>query len=147
MGPSKPDGAASRLRRARRTNGVWGPCRGPQNARPTEPRHGSAGARRTFGGLGAMSWPPNLTGMKIGDAAGHPSTGEQASMSVLQDLRKFVRQHRACGVLTIHLEPPSETTYRIEIGCRSCDAALTRTVDPAAAAWDLLHTDLLLAAN
>jgi hypothetical protein len=75
------------------------------------------------------------------------STGEQASMSVLQDLRKFVRQHRRCGVLTIHLEPPSETAYHIEIGCRVCDAALSRTVDPAAAAWDLMHTDLLLAFN
>src|SRR5437763_1957171 len=38
--------------------GVWGPCRGPQSVRRTEARHGSAGARRTFGGLGAMSWPP-----------------------------------------------------------------------------------------
>src|SRR5439155_19538041 len=38
--------------------GVWGPGRGPQNARRTEPRHGSAGARRTLGGLGARSWPP-----------------------------------------------------------------------------------------
>src|SRR5436305_7259100 len=32
--------------------GVWGPCRGPQSVRRTEPRHGSAGARRTRGGLG-----------------------------------------------------------------------------------------------
>jgi Fe-S-cluster-containing dehydrogenase component len=68
-------------------------------------------------------------------------------MSVLQDLRKFVRQHRGCGVLTIHLEPPADTSYSIEIGCRACDAALCRTVDPASAAWDLMHTDLLLAAN
>jgi hypothetical protein len=68
-------------------------------------------------------------------------------MSVLQDLRKFVRQHRRCGVLTIHLEPPSAAAYRIEIGCRACGATLSRTVDPAAAAWDLMHTDLLLAAN
>src|SRR5436190_86468 len=37
--------------------GVWGSGRGPQNARRTEARHGFAGARRTFGGLGAMSWP------------------------------------------------------------------------------------------
>ena len=68
-------------------------------------------------------------------------------MSVLQDLRRFVRQHRACGVLSIHLEPPRDATYLIEIRCRACDAALSRTVDPAAAAWDLMHTDLLLAAN
>ena len=67
-------------------------------------------------------------------------------MSVLQDLRMIVRQHRHCGVLTIHLEPPAET-YSIEIGCRACDAALCRTVDAAAAAWDLTHTDLLLALN
>jgi hypothetical protein len=50
-------------------------------------------------------------------------------------------------VLTIHLEPPGNATYSIEIGCRACNAALTRTVDATAAAWDLLHTDLLLAAN
>jgi hypothetical protein len=67
--------------------------------------------------------------------------------SVLQDLREFVRQHRRCGVLTIHLEPPADTAYSIEIGCRSCDTALCRTVDAAAAAWDLTHTDLLLALN
>jgi len=68
-------------------------------------------------------------------------------MSVLQDLRKFVREHRTCGVLTIHLEPPADTAYSIEIGCRACDAALCRTVDAAAAAWDLTHTDLLHALN
>jgi len=73
--------------------------------------------------------------------------GRQASMSVLQDLRKFVRQHRACGVLTIHLEPPADTAYSIEIGCRACDTALCCRVDAAAAAWDLTHTDLLLALN
>jgi hypothetical protein len=68
-------------------------------------------------------------------------------MSVLQDLRKFVRQHRGCGVLTIHLEPPANTAYSIEIGCRACDAVLCRTVDAAEAAWDLTHTDLLHALN
>jgi hypothetical protein len=68
-------------------------------------------------------------------------------MSVLHDLRQFVRQHRGCGVLTIHLEPPADTEYSIEIGCRACDAAVCRTVDAAAAAWDLTHTDLLLAQN
>jgi hypothetical protein len=68
-------------------------------------------------------------------------------MSVLQDLRKFVRQHRGCGVLTIHLEPPVDAAYSIEIGCRACDVELRLTVDAAAAAWDLTHTDLLLASN
>ena len=68
-------------------------------------------------------------------------------MSVLQDLRKFVRQHRGCGVLTIHLEPPADAAYNIEIGCRACDVELRLTVDAAAAAWDLTHTDLLLASN
>ena len=68
-------------------------------------------------------------------------------MSVLHDLRKFVRQHRACGVLTIHLEPPADAAYSIEIGCRACDTELRLTVDAAAAAWDLTHTDLLLACN
>ena len=50
-------------------------------------------------------------------------------------------------MLTIHLEPPADTAYSIEIGCRACDAAVCRTVDAAAAAWDLTHTDLLLALN
>ena len=68
-------------------------------------------------------------------------------MSVLQDLRKFVRQHRGCGVLTIHLEPPADAAYSIEVGCRACDVELRLTVDAAAAAWDLTHTDLLLASN
>jgi hypothetical protein len=68
-------------------------------------------------------------------------------MGVLQDLRKFVRQHRECGVLTIHLEPPEDTAYSIEIGCRACDTALHRRVDASAAAWDLTHTDLLHALN
>ena len=68
-------------------------------------------------------------------------------MSVLQNLRKFVRQHRGCGVLTIHLEPPADAAYSIEIGCRACDVELRLTVDAAAAAWDLTHTDLLLASN
>ena len=68
-------------------------------------------------------------------------------MSVLHDLRKFVRQHRGCGVLTIHLEPPTDAAYSIEIGCRACDTELRLTVDAAAAAWDLTHTDLLLACN
>jgi hypothetical protein len=68
-------------------------------------------------------------------------------MSVLRNLRKFVRQHRGCGVLTIHLEPPADAAYSIEIGCRACDVELRLTVDAAAAAWDLTHTDLLLASN
>jgi len=68
-------------------------------------------------------------------------------MSVLRNLRKFVRQHRGCGVLTIHLEPPADAAYSIEIGCRACDIELRLTVDAAAAAWDLTHTDLLLASN
>ena len=68
-------------------------------------------------------------------------------MSVLRNLRKFVRQHRGCGVLTIHLEPPADAAYSIEIGCRACDVELRVTVDAAAAAWDLTHTDLLLASN
>jgi hypothetical protein len=68
-------------------------------------------------------------------------------MSVLHDLRQFVRQHRGCGVLTIHLEPPAARAYSIEIGCPACETALRRTVDAAAAAWDLTHTDLLLAQN
>jgi len=76
-----------------------------------------------------------------------PFVGMTTGESVLQDLRMFVRQHRQCGVLTIHLEPPADTAYSIEIGCRACDAALCRTVDAAAAAWDLTHTDLLLALN
>ena len=50
-------------------------------------------------------------------------------------------------MLTIHLEPPEDTAYSIEIGCRACDEAMTRTVDAATAAWDLTHTDLLLALN
>jgi len=73
--------------------------------------------------------------------------GTMTTGGILQDLRKFVRQHRGCGVLTIHLEPPGDTAYSIEIGCRACDAALCRTVDAASAAWDLTHTDLLLALN
>jgi hypothetical protein len=68
-------------------------------------------------------------------------------MGVLSDLRTFVRQHRACGVLGIHLEPPGEVSYRIEISCGRCSAALARTVDAAAAASDLMSTDLLLACN
>ena len=73
--------------------------------------------------------------------------GSMTTTGILHDLRKFVRQHRSCGVLTIHLEPPAEEAYSIEIGCRACDAALCRTVDAASAAWDLTHTDLLLALN
>src|SRR6266850_1118024 len=105
----------------------------------------------------APNSPPTLTFVAssaarrevlVGTVLGHVTSirppGRQASMSVLQDLRKFVRQHRECGVLTIHLEPPADTGYSIEIGCRACDAALCRTVDAAAAAWDLTHTDLLL---
>jgi len=68
-------------------------------------------------------------------------------MGVLADLRKFVRQHRSCGVLAIHLEPPGETAYCIEITCRACATALSRTVDRGAASWDLVYTDLLLACN
>jgi hypothetical protein len=68
-------------------------------------------------------------------------------MGVLADLRKFVRQHRFCGVLAIHLEPPADTTYCIEITCRACSTALSCTVDADAASWDLVHTDLLLAMN
>jgi hypothetical protein len=68
-------------------------------------------------------------------------------MGVLTDLRKFVRLHGSCGVLNIHLDPPAESTYCIEISCRRCEAALACTVDSDAAAWDLVHTDLLLALN
>ena len=68
-------------------------------------------------------------------------------MGVLFDLRAFVRQHRDCGVLAIHLEPPGPRTYQIEITCRRCATALFRTVDADAAAWDLMHTDLLLTGN
>jgi len=68
-------------------------------------------------------------------------------MGVLTDLRTFVRQHRGCGVLAIHLEPPAETAYSIEITCRRCAIALFRTVDAAAAARDLVYTDLLPATN
>lgn len=68
-------------------------------------------------------------------------------MGVLSDLRKFVHEHGSCGVLAIHLEPPQATTYGIEITCRRCEAAMSRTVDADAAAWDLVHTDLLLALN
>lgn len=68
-------------------------------------------------------------------------------MGVLFDLRKFVRQHRSCGVLAIHLEPPGEASYCIEITCRACATGVSRTVDAGAASWDLLHTDLLLAMN
>jgi hypothetical protein len=68
-------------------------------------------------------------------------------MGVLSDLRKFVHQHGSCGVLAIHLDPPQETSYCIEITCRRCETALCRTVDADAAAWDLVHTDLLLAMN
>lgn len=68
-------------------------------------------------------------------------------MGVLADLRAFVRQHRGCGVLTIHLDPPHAHAYRIEIACRRCDTGVSRTVDADAAAWDLTHTDLLLATN
>src|SRR6267143_1631890 len=41
--------------------GVWGPYRGPHYARAIEERHGSAGARRTLGGVGAISGPPLRT--------------------------------------------------------------------------------------
>jgi hypothetical protein len=68
-------------------------------------------------------------------------------MGVLSDLRKFVRQHGSCGVLNIHLDPPGPATYDIEITCRRCQCALARTVDAGAAAWDLVHTDLLMARN
>ena len=68
-------------------------------------------------------------------------------MGVLSDLRKFVRQHGSCGVLAIHLDPPAESSYYIEITCRRCETAMSRTVDAGAAAWDLVHTDLLLAMN
>jgi len=68
-------------------------------------------------------------------------------MGVLTELRGFVRQHRACGVLAIHLEPPAEAAYSIEITCRACAIAVCRTVDAGAAAWDLTHTDLLVAMN
>ena len=68
-------------------------------------------------------------------------------MGVLGDLRTFVRQHRACGVLAIHLEPPAGAAYSIEITCRRCATGLSRTVDSTAAAWDLIHTDLATAAN
>jgi hypothetical protein len=50
-------------------------------------------------------------------------------------------------VLTIHLEPPTDRAYGIEITCRTCATGLARTVDADAASWDLVHTDLLLAAN
>jgi hypothetical protein len=68
-------------------------------------------------------------------------------MGVLLELRTFVRQHRACGVLAIHLEPPEDCAYQIEITCRRCSEAMCRTVDADAAAWDLTHTDLLLVMN
>jgi hypothetical protein len=68
-------------------------------------------------------------------------------MGVLFDLRKFVRQHRSCGVLSIHLEPPADASYCIEITCRRCAMALSRTVDAGSASWDLVHTDLILASN
>jgi hypothetical protein len=68
-------------------------------------------------------------------------------MGVLSDLRTFVRQHRACGVLAIHLEPPGDAAYSIEITCRRCATALARRVDAAAAARDLMSTDLLLVSN
>jgi hypothetical protein len=71
----------------------------------------------------------------------------ERTMGVLSDLRNFVRQHGSCGVLSIHLDPPAESTYSIEISCRRCEAGLVRTVDADAAAWDLVHTDLLLAMN
>ena len=68
-------------------------------------------------------------------------------MGVLSDLRSFVRQHRTCGVLGIHLEPPGDVSYSIEISCGRCATALARTVDARAAARDLISTDLLLACN
>ncbi|HEX6212367.1 MAG TPA: hypothetical protein VF136_16420 [Methylomirabilota bacterium] len=68
-------------------------------------------------------------------------------MGVLSDLRNFVREHGSCGVLAIHLDPPQARTYCIEITCRRCSTALSRTVDADAAAWDLVHTDLLMALN
>jgi len=68
-------------------------------------------------------------------------------MGVLSDLRKFVRQHRSCGVLEIHLDPPDATHYCIEITCRACAVAMSRTVDPHSASWDLVHTDLLAASS
>src|SRR5882724_4162288 len=39
--------------------GAWGPSRGPRTRTTPEKRHGSAGALRTCGGLGAISGPPN----------------------------------------------------------------------------------------
>lgn len=68
-------------------------------------------------------------------------------MGVLIELRTFVRQHRGCGVLAIHLEPPGDAAYSIEITCRRCATALARRVDASAAARDLMTTDLLLAPN
>lgn len=68
-------------------------------------------------------------------------------MGVLADLRKFVRQHGSCGVLNIHLDPPCDASYGIEITCRRCEARVSCRVDADAAAWDLVHTDLLLALN
>lgn len=68
-------------------------------------------------------------------------------MGVLSDLRKFVHQHGSCGVLNIHLDPPAKASYCIEIACRRCEATLSCTVDADSAAWDLVHTDLLLALN
>jgi hypothetical protein len=53
----------------------------------------------------------------------------------------------ACGVLAIHLEPPGDVSYSIEITCGRCSTALARTVDATAAARDLISTDLLLAFN
>src|SRR2546421_685659 len=46
--------------------GGWGPSRGPSPAMIIETRHGSAGARRVYGGLGAISGP--ITGDDHRDA-------------------------------------------------------------------------------
>jgi hypothetical protein len=75
------------------------------------------------------------------------SASRRRHMGVLFDLRAFVRQHRSCGVLGIHLNPPGEFTYDIEITCRRCATGLSRTVDATSAAWDLMHTDLATTAN
>lgn len=68
-------------------------------------------------------------------------------MGVLSDLRQFVREHRSCGVLEIHLDPPDASQYCIEITCRACTTAMSRTVDHHSASWDLVHTDLLVASS
>jgi hypothetical protein len=99
-----------------------------------------APGRRTASVPGGVAVHLSIDAMGVGRSL-EPGVG------VLADLRKFVRQHRSCGVLAIHLEPPGETAYCIEITCRACATALSRTVDRGAASWDLVHTDLLLACN